>query len=186
MGLYQSQEKEVEAKIKGGMEFAHFMEMKKRIEWLRNDDKGPHRQLTGSVAFSMDEDDDIDQKVKVKKVRGGKVVQSVQTTFTKQEKRSEDDKTECIIENDNTFDTSGHNLSRNVKGQNNRSNNLLKSTFSKIEEEDYTDTIIQNMTSAVYDGLEELCASSNAKIAYKVITNDEFNEKLKETNTKIQ
>lgn len=81
VGLYQSQEKEVEAKIKGGMEYAHFMEMKKRIERLRNDDKGPHRQLTGSVAFSMDEDDDIDQKVKVKKVRGGKIVQSVQTTF---------------------------------------------------------------------------------------------------------
>lgn len=39
----------------------------------------------------MDEDDDIDQKVKVKKVRGGKIVQSVQTTFTKQEKRREDD-----------------------------------------------------------------------------------------------
>lgn len=67
VGLYQSQKKEVEAKIKGGMEYAHFMEMKKRIERLRNDDKGPHRQLTGAVAFSMDEDDDIDQKVKVKK-----------------------------------------------------------------------------------------------------------------------
>ena len=38
VGLYQSQEKEVEAKIKGGMEYAHFMEMKKRIERLRNDD----------------------------------------------------------------------------------------------------------------------------------------------------
>ena len=68
VGLYQSQEKEVEAKIKGGMEYAHFMEMKKRIERLRNDDKGPHRQLTGAVAFSMVEDDDIDQKVKVKRV----------------------------------------------------------------------------------------------------------------------
>ena len=97
VGLYQSQEKEVEAKIKGGMEYAHFMEMKKRIERLRNDDKGPHRQLTGAVAFSMDEDDDIDQKVKVKKVRGGKVVQSVQTTFTKQEKRSEDDKDQELM-----------------------------------------------------------------------------------------
>lgn len=97
VGLYQSQEKEVEAKIKGGMEYAHFMEMKKRIERLRNDDKGPHRQLTGSVAFSMDEDDDIDQKVKVKKVRGGKVVQSVQTTFTKHEKRSEDDKDQELM-----------------------------------------------------------------------------------------
>ena len=97
VGLYQSQEKEVEAKIKGGMEYAHFMEMKKRIERLRNDDKGPHRQLTGSVAFSMDEDDDIDQKVKVKKVRGGKIVQSVQTTFTKQEKRSEDDKDQELM-----------------------------------------------------------------------------------------
>ena len=62
VGLYQSQEKEVEAKIKGGMEYAHFMEMKKRIERLRNDDKGPHRQLTGAVAFSMDEDDDIDKR----------------------------------------------------------------------------------------------------------------------------
>ena len=79
------------------MEYAHFMEMKKRIERLRNDDKGPHRQLTGSVAFSMDEDDDIDQKVKVKKVRGGKVVQSVQTTFTKHEKRSEDDKDQELM-----------------------------------------------------------------------------------------
>ena len=59
VGLYQSQEKEAEAKIKDGMEYAHFMEMKKRIERLRNDDKGPHRQLTGTVAFSMDEDDDI-------------------------------------------------------------------------------------------------------------------------------
>ncbi len=97
VGLYQSQEKEVEAKIKGGMEFAHFMEMKKRIERLRNDDKGPHRQLTGSVAFSMDEDDDIDQKVKVKKVRGGKIVQSVQTTFTKHEKRREDDKDQELM-----------------------------------------------------------------------------------------
>lgn len=97
VGLYQSQEKEVEAKIKDGMEYAHFMEMKKRIERLRNDDKGPHRQLTGAVAFSMDEDDDIDQKVKVKKVRGGKVVQSVQTTFTKQEKRSEDDKDQELM-----------------------------------------------------------------------------------------
>ena len=97
VGLYQSQEKEVEAKIKGGMEYAHFMEMKKRIERLRNDDKGPHRQLTGAVAFSMDEDDDIDQKVKVKKVRGGKIVQSVQTTFTKQEKRSEDDKDQELM-----------------------------------------------------------------------------------------
>lgn len=97
VGLYQSQKKEVEAKIKGGMEFAHFMEMKKRIERLRNDDKGPHRQLTGSVAFSMDEDDDIDQKVKVKKVRGGKIVQSVQTTFTKQEKRREDDKDQELM-----------------------------------------------------------------------------------------
>ena len=97
VGLYQSQEKEVEAKIKGGMEYAHFMEMKKRIERLRNDDKGPHRQLTGTVAFSMDEDDDIDQKVKVKKVRGGKIVQSVQTTFTKQEKRSEDDKDQELM-----------------------------------------------------------------------------------------
>jgi hypothetical protein len=64
VGLYLSQEKEVEAKIKGGMEYAHFMEMKKRIERLRNDDKGPHRQLTGAVAFSMDEDDDIDQKIR--------------------------------------------------------------------------------------------------------------------------
>lgn len=97
VGLYQSQEKEVEAKIKGGMEYAHFMEMRKRIERLRNDDKGPHRQLTGTVAFSMDEDDDIDQKVKVKKVRGGKIVQSVQTTFTKQEKRSEDDKDQELM-----------------------------------------------------------------------------------------
>ena len=97
VGLYQSQEKEVEAKIKGGMEYAHFMEMKKRIERLRNDDKGPHRQLTGTVAFSMDEDDDIGQKVKVKKVRGGKIVQSVQTTFTKQEKRSEDDKDQELM-----------------------------------------------------------------------------------------
>lgn len=97
VGLYQSQEKEVEAKIKGGMEYAHFMEMKKRIERLRNDDKGPHGQLTGTVAFSMDEDDDIDQKVKVKKVRGGKIVQSVQTTFTKQEKRSEDDKDQELM-----------------------------------------------------------------------------------------
>ena len=43
------------------------------------------------IAVDMDEDDDIDQKVKVKKVRGGKIVQSVQTTFTKQEKRSEAD-----------------------------------------------------------------------------------------------
>lgn len=97
VGLYQSQEKEVEAKIKGGMEYAHFMEMRKRIERLRNDDKGPHRQLTGTVAFSIDEDDDIDQKVKVKKVRGGKIVQSVQTTFTKQEKRSEDDKDQELM-----------------------------------------------------------------------------------------
>ena len=45
----------------------------------------------------MDEDDDIDQKVKVKKVRGGKIVQSVQTTFTKQEKRSEDDKDQELM-----------------------------------------------------------------------------------------
>lgn len=45
----------------------------------------------------MDGDDDIDQKVKVKKVHGGKVVQSVQTTFTKQEKRSEDDKDQELM-----------------------------------------------------------------------------------------
>ena len=100
------------------------------------------------------------------------------------------DNTECIIENDNTFDTSSRNLSRNVKAPHNRSNKILKSTFSKIEEEDYIDsiyesTIIQNMTSAVYDGLDDFCASSNAKIAYKQISNEEFNEKLKETNIKI-
>lgn len=97
---------------------------------------------------------------------------------------------ECIIENDNTVDTSSRNLSRNVKGSNNRQNKLLKSTFSKIEEEDYTDniyesTIIQNMTSAIYDGIEEFCASSDKKIAYKLISQEEFNKKLKETNDKL-
>ena len=83
VGLYQSQKKEMDVRIMSALENAHFLEIQKRVEQLRNDNKGPHRQLTGAVAFSMDSDDDIDQHVKVKKVKGGKIVQEVKTTFTK-------------------------------------------------------------------------------------------------------
>ena len=89
VGLYQSQKKEMDMRIMSALENAHFLEIQKRVERLREDNKGPHRQLTGAVAFSMDNEDDIDQHVKVKKVKGGKIIQEVKTTFTKKKDVSE-------------------------------------------------------------------------------------------------
>ena len=89
VGMYQSQRKEMDARIMGALENAHFKEMQQRVERMREDNRGPHRQLTGAVAFSMDADDDVDEHVKVKKVKGGKIIQKVKTTFTKKKKKPE-------------------------------------------------------------------------------------------------
>ena len=90
VGLYQSQKKEMDMRVMSALENAHFLEIQKRVERLRNDNKGPHRQLTGAIAFSMDNEDDIDQHVKVKKVKGGKIIQEVKTTFTKKKNASDE------------------------------------------------------------------------------------------------
>ena len=90
VGLYQSQKKEMDMRVMSALENAHFLEIQKRVERLRNDNKGPHRQLTGAIAFSMDNEDDIDQHVKVKKVKGGKIIQVVKTTFTKKKNASDE------------------------------------------------------------------------------------------------
>ncbi len=97
VGMYQSQRKEVDARIMGALENAHFMEMQQRVERMREDNRGPHRQLTGAVAFSMDADDDVDEHVKVKKVKGGKIIQDVKTTFTKKKKKREGQSTELSM-----------------------------------------------------------------------------------------
>ena len=83
VGMYRSQKQEMDVRIMGTLENAHFMEMQQRVERMREDNRGPHRQLTGAVAFSMDADDDVDEYVKVKKVKGGKIIQEVKTTITK-------------------------------------------------------------------------------------------------------
>ena len=97
VGMYQSQRKEMDARIMGALENAHFQEMQQRVERMREDNRGPHRQLTGAVAFSMDADDDVDEHVKVKKVKGGKIIQEVKTTFTKKKKKMEGQSTELSM-----------------------------------------------------------------------------------------
>lgn len=99
VGLYHSQKKEMDAKIMSVMETAHFIEMQKRVEERRKDESKPHGQLSGAVAFSMDEDEEssdyesnIDQDVKVRKVKGGKTITDVRTTFTKEKKPASENK----------------------------------------------------------------------------------------------
>ncbi len=138
VGLYQSQKKEMDAKIMSVMETAHFMEMQKRVEERRRDENKPHGQLSGAVAFSMDEDEEsdyennIDQNVKVRKVKGGKTITDVRTTFTKEKKQHSDTKQSSDESKSNDDDKPDDNLVMIMSGK--LTTMVQQALFSKLNE----------------------------------------------------
>lgn len=139
VGLYQSQKKELDAKIISVIENAHFVEMQKRVEKRRKDESKPHGQLSGAVAFSMDEDEEsseydnnIDQNVKVRKVNGGKTITDVHTTFTKEKKTHLSGKQPADDSKSNDDDKPDQNLVMIMSGK--LTTMVQQALFSKLNE----------------------------------------------------